>query len=231
MSDSVDLERRRVLTGLTAAAIFSGTAGCLGDDDSAGDTEDASDGGDDSTDEDTNGGGDENQDANGDDEDTNGDGASNGSGDATDSSGEVTANVSLAVRESQSNVDRFDSLATTFEAIELLSTDGETVRLEETTTEVDLTELGPGGTVDLFQTAIPAGSYQELKLYLPIQEASLADGGNPEFDRTVPASREIQTGDPIEVTAGDTVDLRVTVSLLRIAGDGPWTYSIGWGVS
>jgi hypothetical protein len=148
-----------------------------------------------------------------------------GSGSGSDG---VTATVSLVVRQSRSNVDKFRTLRTRFEALELVKADGTTVRLDDTTQEVDLTELGPGGSVDLFETTVPAGSYNEAKLYLPIQDATLSDGSDPEFDRTVPVSRETR-GDPVEVRGGP-VRINATVALLRIAGDGPWTYTLGWGV-
>lgn len=141
---------------------------------------------------------------------------------------DVTATVSLQIRGSRSNVEKFSTLRTTFQALELSATDGTTVRLDDSTQDVDLTELGPGGSVDLFETTVPAGSYDEANLYLPIQEAALSDGSDPEFDRTVPVSREAR-GDPVEIS-GERVRINATVALLRIAGDGPWTYTLGWGV-
>ncbi len=141
----------------------------------------------------------------------------------------VSATVSLGVRSSQSNVDSFRTLQTTFEALELVASDGTTVRLDETTMDVDLTEVGAGGSVDLFEATVPAGDYTEAKLYLPIRSATLADGGDPEFTRTVPASREVR-GDPITVRSGGSVEITTTVALVRVAGDGPWTYTLGWGV-
>ncbi|WP_324758907.1 hypothetical protein [Haloarcula montana] len=137
--------------------------------------------------------------------------------------------VSLGVRSSQSNIDKFQTLQTTFEALELTTTDGTTVRLDETTMDIDLTAVGAGGTVSLFETGIPPGDYTEAALYLPIQNATLSDGSEPEFSRTVPASREIR-GDPMTIESDSEPELTVTVALLRIAGDGPWTYTLGWGI-
>jgi len=146
----------------------------------------------------------------------------------TPSDDEVTADVSLRVRESRSNVGEFETLQTTFEAIELVPTSGDAVRLDDETRDIDLTEVGPGGTVDLFETTLPPGSYEEGRLFLPIQEAELAGGGDPEFSNTVPATRQLGFSDPLALSAGDTIDFTVIVALLRIGGDGPWTYTIGF---
>lgn len=141
----------------------------------------------------------------------------------------MNASVSLTVRSSRSNVDEFETLRTTFERFELLSTDGTTVVVADTPREIDLTEVGAGGSVSLSETTLPAGDYDEARLYLPVQSAALADGSEPEFSRTVPASREAR-GDPITIESGSGVEISATVALLRIAGDGPWTYTLGWGI-
>lgn len=140
----------------------------------------------------------------------------------------VTVDLSLAVASSRSGVENFSTLRTQFDAVELAGAGGETVRLDDASQEIDLTELGPGGSVDLFRTTVPPGTYEEGSLYLPVQSATLSDGSDPEFDRTVPSSRDLRSR---ELTAGDAVSLTVTVRLLRIAGDGPWTYTVAFGFS
>lgn len=209
--------RRRLLRGIAATGLGSALAGCLGGGSDGGGT--------DSETTPTSGGG------------TTASTPGSATATATSSeptggspSGSVTADVTLTVRSSRSNVDQFGTLQTTFEALELDSTDGNTVRMDSTTMDIDLTSVGPGGTVDLFETSLPAGSYEEARLYLPIQNATLANGDDPEFERTVPASRQVRQGDPIEFQSGSSIDLGLTIALLRIAGDGPWTYTLGWGI-
>lgn len=208
--------RRRVLSTLATAGLTSAVAGCLGGG--------GGDGGDGST---------PSRGTTADQTETTdgGDPATTSGGTGTSGvGGSVTADVSLTVRSSRSNIDQFQTFQTTFEALELVQADGTVVRWDATTTDVDLTSLGAGGSVDLFQTSLPAGDYTEARLYLPIQNATLANGDDPEFERTVPASREIRNGDPIELQSGSTVDFGLTIALLRIAGDGPWTYTLGWGI-
>ncbi|WP_440989556.1 hypothetical protein [Haloarchaeobius baliensis] len=208
--------RREFVCALAGTGLTSAVAGCLGGDDDGGDTSAPT--------EETvaatttrEGGG----------------GATTTTSGATGTSsagGSVTADVSLTVRSSRSNIDQFQTFQTTFEALELVQSDGTVIRRDATTMAVDLKSLGPGGSVDLFQASLPAGEYTEARLYLPIQDATLANGDDPEFERTVPASRQIRSGDPIELQSGSSVDFGLTIALLRIAGDGPWTYTLGWGV-
>lgn len=224
--------RRQLLAAVATAGVAVGLAGCSSGGDGTTDPTSTGASGTDPT------GGDGSTSAGGEAASTGDGGAASTATDRTSTTGEgttgeaegVSTAVSLTVRNSQSNVGEFQTLRTAFEGVELVSTDGNTVRRAAETAELDLTEIGPGGTVDLFETGIPAGEYEEARLYMPIQEATLADGSEPEFERTVPASREIRGGDPVTIESGGSVDLRLTVALIRIAGDGPWTYTLGWGV-
>lgn len=152
-------------------------------------------------------------------------------GDSADSeagaTGSVTVDAYLEVRASRSNVGKFGTLQTTFENIALRSTSGEAVQMNAKQPNFDLTELEPGKRTHLFQTTVPAGTYEEAALVLPIQEATLADGSDPEFDRTVPATNKLGT-DPVTYEAGSQLELTATLALLQIAGDGPWTYTVGF---
>lgn len=228
--DAPAVGRRRVLRALGATVVVSGVAGCSGDGNGDGGGDGGSDGGDGGSDGgDESGGGDTIDSGSMDETETpTPDSTPTQSGSTTSSDGDVTMNVSLQVRNSRSNVEKFETLRTTFEKLELVREDGDVVTLDDATRDIDLTELGPGGSVDLFETAIPAGSYSEMRLYLPIQKATAADGSDPEFDRTVPASQDLGFSDPLELESGDSVDFTVLVALLRIAGDGPWTYTVGY---
>ena len=244
------LGRRRMLRTLAATGVATTLAGCSGGygdgnqtDSDGGDAGDATSNGDSST---TDSGGTEDATATmaddgsaGDDGTTTDDDGGGLSKDDDDSGtddeltggdGPVTATVRLNIRDVKSNVDEFETLRATFERFELEATDGSTVTLDDETRDVDLTEIGEGGTVDLFETEIPAGAYETGTLYLPIQEATLADGSDPEFQDTVPTSRSVRD-DAIDIGGGDAVAFDVRLGLVRVGGDGAWTYNLGWGIA
>lgn len=210
--------RRRLIAALGASVVAAGLAGCAADDGEGSPADDSvptEPSGSDST------GGP--------------DGTGSGTTSPTDpeptspAAGEgdgATLDLSLRVRGSRSNVDRFETLRTTFESVALQPSGGEAVQLTDSSMDFDLTELEPGEDVSLFEAPVPAGDYDELALVMPIQQATLDDGSEPEFSRTVPATAEFRS--PFEVEAGDTIEFSVLVALVRIAGGETWTYTIGY---
>lgn len=245
-ADAGFVRRRRLLRALGASGVATALAGCSGGSDGQASTSDedgdGSDGGDGTT---TAGGGstESNGDASGSEEtatskatttDDDDGGLSKESDDSSESGstgddGPVTATVRLQISDAKSNVDKFETFRASFERFELTASDGSTVTLDDETRDVDLTEVGEGGTFELFETEIPAGAYEEGTLYLPVQEATLSDGSDPEFEDIVPTSRSVR-GDGIEVGGDDPVGFDVRLGLVRVGGDGPWTYTVGWGV-
>lgn len=219
-STSGNPNRRRLLKTLGASVVGAGLAGCSGDGPGG-----APDGGDDP-------GGTEDGDASGPTSPTASETASptasgtTSPGDTAGGSG--TLDLHLRVRGSRSNVDQFETLQTTFESIALRPSDGEAVSLSNPPTDFDLTELEPGEDVPLFEATVPAGVYEEMALVMPIQQATLADGSDPEFERTVPATTELG---PLEVGTGASIMFSVIVALVRIAGGDTWTYTIGYSES
>lgn len=140
----------------------------------------------------------------------------------------VQASISLKVRETGSNIGSFEELTSRFESLTLVMENGTSATIDDSTQTVNLTDLGAGGTVNIANTFLPTGEYTEAQLSFPVQSGTLTDGSTAEFSGTESVSRQ-DADNPITID-GSTSDLILTVALLRIGGDGPWTYTLGWGV-
>jgi len=147
------------------------------------------------------------------------------------SNGSVTVDVGLRVRESRPGFDNFDTFQTGFDGLTMQTAGGDGVQVAEpaATDGFDLAGLAPGERQHLAQTTIPAGDYEQAAILLPVQSATATGGSDPEFSRMVPATGELGTSGALTLSAGDVIDFTANLAVLRIAGDGPWTYTVGFG--
>jgi hypothetical protein len=140
----------------------------------------------------------------------------------------VQTAISLKVRETGSNIGSFEKLISRFESLELVMENGTSATIDDSTQDITLTDLGAGGSVDIANTFLPTGEYTEAQLSFPVQSGTLTDGSTAEFSGTDSVSRQ-DADNPVTIDSS-TSELILTVALVRIGGDGPWTYTLGWGV-
>lgn len=150
---------------------------------------------------------------------------------ASGSDGAVTVDVGLLVRESRPGFDNFETFRTGFEGLSMQTAGGEGVQVvsSDASSGFDLATVSPGERQQLTETTIPPGDYEQAAILLPVQSAALTDGSDPEFARMVPATGELGTSGALTLEAGDVIEFTATLAVLRVAGDGPWTYTVGFG--
>jgi len=150
---------------------------------------------------------------------------------ASGTSEAVTVNAFLRVRESRPGFDNFETFQTGFEGMTVQTAGGEGVQVAaaDAHSGFDLAAVTPGEQQQLVQTTIPPGDYEQAAILLPVQTATPTDGSDPEFARMVPATGELGTSGALTLEAGDVIDFTADIAVLRVAGDGPWTYTVGFG--
>lgn len=143
----------------------------------------------------------------------------------------VTVDVGLRVRESRPGFDNFETFQTGFDGLSMQTAGGEGVQVvsPDASSGFDLATVTPGERQQLTETTIPAGDYEQAAILLPVQSAALTDGSDPEFARMVPATGELGTSGALTLEAGDVIQFTANLAVLRVAGDGPWTYTVGFG--
>jgi hypothetical protein len=150
---------------------------------------------------------------------------------ASGASESVTVNAFLRVRESRTGFSNFETFQTGFEGLTVQMSGGEGVQVAgaDAHSGFDLAAVTPGEQQQLVQTTIPPGDYEQAAILLPVQTATPTDGSDPEFARMVPATGELGTNGALTLEAGDVIDFTADIAVLRVAGDGPWTYTAGFG--
>lgn len=212
--------RRRLLQAM-GASVLTGLAGCETDDggvDTPRTPDD--DGGDDGDGTGGNGGG-GGDDGTGDGEDDETDEPSDGS--ETDVSFDVDArrNPFFDTHEA------FETFRINFGGFELRPVDGDPFRVEADGPAFDLTTLSADDGIDLLETGIPAGTYSEMAVHLPVVEATMADGGGSATVRNAdPHVLDLGIDGEYAVDPGESVAFTLLVAVRE--SDTTWSYTLGY---